>query len=95
MNSLERLKALDEYTELGSGYKIAMKDLEIRGAGELMGANQHGHMGSIGFDLYCEIIREEIERLKGNEPQEDLNVQIELPVSAYIPKITLKMKMKE
>ncbi|MCE5330475.1 transcription-repair coupling factor [bacterium] len=90
LSALERLKAIDEYTELGSGYNIAMKDLEIRGAGELLGANQHGHMNSVGFDLYCEIIREEIERLKGNEPQEDLNVQIELPVSAYIPKTYIK-----
>ena len=90
LSSLERLKALDEYTELGSGYNIAMKDLEIRGAGELLGANQHGHMSSVGFDLYCEIIREEIERLKGNEPQADLSVQIDLPVSAYIPKNYIK-----
>ena len=90
LNSLERLKALDEYTELGSGYNIAMKDLEIRGAGELLGANQHGHMSSVGFDLYCEIIREEIERLKGNEPRVDLSIQIELPVSAYIPKNYIK-----
>ncbi|MDD5659189.1 MAG: transcription-repair coupling factor [Actinomycetota bacterium] len=90
LSALERLKAIDEYTELGSGYNIAMKDLEIRGAGELLGANQHGHMNSVGFDLYCEIIREEIERLKGNEPKEDLNVQIELPVSAYIPKTYIK-----
>jgi transcription-repair coupling factor (superfamily II helicase) len=90
LNALERLKALDEYTELGSGYNIAMKDLEIRGAGELLGANQHGHMNSVGFDLYCEIIREEIEKLKGNELQEDFNILIELPVSAYIPKTFIK-----
>ncbi|MCL4386034.1 MAG: transcription-repair coupling factor [Actinobacteria bacterium] len=90
LNALERLKAIDEYTELGSGYNIAMKDLEIRGAGELLGANQHGHMNSVGFDLYCEIIREEIEKLKGNELKEDYNILIELPVSAYIPKTFIK-----
>ncbi|MCL4378223.1 MAG: transcription-repair coupling factor [Actinobacteria bacterium] len=90
LNALERLKALNEYTELGSGYNIAMKDLEIRGAGDLLGANQHGHMNSIGFDLYCEIIREEIERLRGSEPAEDFSVSIELPVSAYIPKTFIK-----
>ena len=67
-----------------------MKDLEIRGAGELLGANQHGHMNSVGFDLYCEIIREEIEALKGNEPEKEINVVINLPVSAYIPKNFIK-----
>ena len=90
LDSLERLKAIDEYTELGSGYNIAMKDLEIRGAGELLGANQHGHMNSVGFDLYCEIIKEEIEKLKGNELIPDYNIQIELPISAYIPKNYVK-----
>ncbi len=85
-DALERLKTLDEYTELGSGYNIALRDLEIRGAGELLGASQHGHMNSVGFDLYCEIIKEEVERLKGVEPVEEMNVQIDLPLSAYIPK---------
>jgi transcription-repair coupling factor (superfamily II helicase) len=81
-----RLKTLAEYTDLGSGYKVAMKDLQIRGAGELLGARQHGHINSIGFELYCQIIKEEVDRLKGEKVQPDLNVHIDLPVSAYIPK---------
>jgi transcription-repair coupling factor (superfamily II helicase) len=84
--AFQRLKTLTEYTDLGSGYKVAMKDLEIRGAGELLGARQHGHINSIGFELYCQIIKEEVDRLKGVEVQPDLNVHIDLPVSAYIPK---------
>ncbi len=86
VEAFERLKTLDEYTELGSGYQIALKDLEIRGAGELLGAKQSGHLNSIGFELYCQIIKEEVEKLKGKKIQEDINVHIELPVSAYIPK---------
>jgi len=82
----QRLKTLSEYTDLGSGYKIAMKDLEIRGAGEMLGPRQHGHINSVGYDMYCQIIKEEVDRLKGVEVAEDLDIQIDLPVSAYIPK---------
>ena len=86
----QRLKALTEYTELGSGYNIAMRDLEIRGAGEILGPRQHGHINSVGFDMYCQIMKEEIEKLKGKKVEEDINVQIELPLSAYIPKNYIK-----
>jgi transcription-repair coupling factor (superfamily II helicase) len=86
LQAFQRLKTLAEYTDLGSGYNIAMRDLEIRGAGEILGARQHGHINSVGFDMYCQIIKEEIEKLKGEKIDEDINVQIDLPVSAYIPK---------
>jgi len=84
--AFQRLKTLTEYTDLGSGYNIAMRDLEIRGAGEILGPRQHGHINSVGFDMYCQIVKEEIEKLKGKKIEEDINVQIDLPVSAYIPK---------
>ena len=86
LQAFQRLKTLTEYTDLGSGYNIAMRDLEIRGAGEILGPRQHGHINSVGFDMYCQIIKEEIEKLKGKKVEEDINVQIDLPVSAYIPK---------
>ena len=88
--AFQRLKTLAEYTELGSGYRIAMKDLELRGAGELLGAKQSGHINSVGFDIYCQIIKEEVDRLKGEKVPEDITVQIELPFSAYIPKNYVK-----
>ncbi len=82
----KRLRTLTDYTDLGSGYEVAMKDLEIRGAGELLGARQHGHINSVGYDMYCQIIKEEVDKLKGKEVPQDINIQIDLPVSAYIPK---------
>jgi transcription-repair coupling factor (superfamily II helicase) len=90
LQAFQRLKTLAEYTALGSGYNIAMRDLEIRGAGEILGAKQHGHIDSVGFDMYCQIMKEEIEKLKGVEVEEDINVQIDLPVSAYIPRSYIK-----
>jgi len=86
LQAFQRLKTLAEYTDLGSGYNIAMRDLEIRGAGEILGPRQHGHINSVGFDMYCQIIKEEIDKLKGEKIDEDINVQIDLPASAYIPK---------
>jgi len=90
LTAYQRLKTLTEYTELGSGYNIAQRDLEIRGAGEILGPRQSGHINSVGFDMYCQIIKEEIGKLKGEKVEEDINVQIELPVSAYIPKNYIK-----
>lgn len=84
--AFQRLKTLSEYTDLGSGYNVAMKDLEIRGAGEILGPRQHGHINSVGFDMYCQIIKEETGKLKGLAAPEDLNIQIDLPVSVYIPR---------
>ncbi|WP_315117238.1 transcription-repair coupling factor [uncultured Clostridium sp.] len=81
----KRLKAIKEFTELGSGFKIALKDLEIRGAGSMMGSSQHGHMSSIGYDLYCRMLEDTIKQLKGEIDKEPIETSIELKVDAYIP----------
>ncbi|MGM0365232.1 MAG: transcription-repair coupling factor [Actinomycetota bacterium] len=86
ITALRRLKALAEHTDLGSGYSIALRDMEIRGAGEILGPRQSGHMDSVGFDMYCQIMKEEVAKIKGQEIKPDLNIQIEIPVSSYIPK---------
>ncbi|MDO5422754.1 MAG: transcription-repair coupling factor [Eubacteriales bacterium] len=82
----KRLQAIREFTELGSGFKIAMRDLEIRGAGNLLGAQQHGHMEAVGYDLYCKMLNESVKELKGEtEPGEEFNTAIDLDVDAFIP----------
>lgn len=81
----KRLKAIKEFTEFGSGFKIAMRDLEIRGAGSLMGEIQHGHMDQIGYDMYCELLDQVVKELKGEEVVEEIDVQIDLDVTTYIP----------
>ena len=81
----KRLNAIREFTELGSGYRIAMKDLEIRGAGNLLGAKQSGHMSSVGYDMYCKLLAEAVRTRKGEQVMADFETQIDLDVDAYIP----------
>jgi transcription-repair coupling factor (superfamily II helicase) len=80
-----RLAALEEFQALGSGYHIAMRDLEIRGAGNLLGEEQHGHMEAIGFDLYCRLLEETVAELQGGGGVAPLEVKVEFPLSAYLP----------
>lgn len=81
----KRLAAIKEFTDLGSGFKIAMRDLEIRGAGNLLGERQHGHMEAVGYDLYCKMLNEAVKHLKGEGDDGDFSTTVELEVDAYIP----------
>ncbi len=81
----QRLAAIKEFSALGSGYKVAMRDLEIRGAGNLLGAEQHGAMISVGFDLYCQLLAQAVQELKGEEVTEDILPSVDLPITAHIP----------
>lgn len=98
----KRLNAIREFTEFGSGFKIAMRDLEIRGAGNLLGPEQHGQIVAVGFDMYCRLLEEAIEAAKGTQPkeikEEKVSTLVELAVSAYLPddyieQSTFKMEM--
>ena len=81
----KRLQAIKQFTELGAGFKIAMRDLEIRGAGNLLGAQQHGHMESIGYDLYCKMLAEVVGEQRGEVIKEEFETAIEIKINAYIP----------
>lgn len=82
----KRLGAIREFTELGSGFKIAMRDLEIRGAGNLLGAQQHGHMQAVGYDLYCKMLNEAVKKQKGiNTIEEEFQTMVDIELDAYIP----------
>lgn len=81
----KRLEAIKEFTDLGSGFKIAMRDLEIRGAGNLLGEKQHGHMQAVGYDMYCKMLNEAVKNLKGISTEEDFNTSVDLDVDAFIP----------
>ncbi len=81
----KRLAAIREYTDLGSGFKIAMRDLEIRGAGNLLGAQQHGHMEAVGYDLYCKMLNEAVKQQKGEVLQAQFETTLDIEVDAYIP----------
>ncbi len=81
----KRLAAIREFTDLGSGFKIAMRDLEIRGAGNLLGAEQHGHMEAVGYDLYCKMLNEAVKLLKGEIEEEPFTTTVDVNVDAFIP----------
>ncbi|MEE1014117.1 MAG: transcription-repair coupling factor [Clostridia bacterium] len=81
----KRLLAIKEFTEFGSGFKIAMRDLEIRGTGNLIGAEQSGHLEAVGYEMYCRLLEQAVREEKGMEPEKKTETQIDLPVSAYIP----------
>jgi transcription-repair coupling factor (superfamily II helicase) len=93
----ERLKTIGESTELGSGYKIAMRDLEIRGAGNLLGTGQSGHIAAVGYDLYCQMVTEAVAELKGEEVRQPAEIKLELPLDAnlapaYVAKEELRLE---
>ncbi len=81
----KRLSSITEYSELGSGFKIAMKDLEIRGAGNILGREQHGHIMKVGYDMYARLLKETVAELKGQKAEEKLNVELEIDWDAYAP----------
>jgi transcription-repair coupling factor (superfamily II helicase) len=82
----ERLRTIGEATDLGSGFKIAMRDLEIRGAGNLLGESQSGHIAAVGYDLYCQMVTEAVAEMKGEEVHEPAEVKLDVPVDANLPK---------
>ncbi len=81
----KRLRAIKEFSSLGSGFKLAMRDLEIRGAGNLLGAEQHGHIASIGFSLYCKLLEDTIKELRGEREEKVEEAEVEVEVDAYLP----------
>ena len=86
----KRLSAIKEFTEFGSGFKIAMRDLEIRGAGDILGAQQHGHIDSVGYDMYCKILADSVKEAQGIEAKDDVVTGIDIKVDAFIPERYIK-----
>ncbi|MFH5805003.1 transcription-repair coupling factor [Alienimonas sp. DA493] len=81
----KRLKAIEEYSELGAGFKIAMRDLEIRGAGNILGTEQSGQINAVGYELYCQLLENAVRTLKGEPVRKPLAVNVDLPISAFLP----------
>ncbi len=81
----KRLRVIEEFTDLGSGFKIALRDLEIRGTGNILGSEQHGHITAVGYDMYCKLLEEAVQKLKGEEVEETVETRINLPIEAYLP----------
>ena len=81
----KRLQVIEEFTDLGSGFKIALRDLEIRGAGNILGSQQHGHITNVGYELYCKLLDDAVRRLKGEKIEEEIETNINLPIEAFLP----------
>ena len=81
----KRLRVIEEFTDLGSGFKIALRDLEIRGTGNILGSEQHGHITAVGYDMYCKLVEEAVQKRKGEEIEERIETRINLPIEAYLP----------
>jgi transcription-repair coupling factor (superfamily II helicase) len=84
-DAYERLRTIGETTELGSGFKIAMRDLEIRGAGNLLGEAQSGHIAAVGYDLYCQMVTEAVSEMKGERTEEVAEIKVDISVDAHLP----------
>lgn len=92
----KRLQAIREFTELGAGFKIAMRDLEIRGAGNILGAEQHGHMEAVGYDLYCKMLNEAVIMMKGEKIiEDDFETTVDIDVDAFIPSTYIKNEIQK
>ena len=91
----KRLSAIREFTELGSGYRIAMRDLEIRGAGNLLGERQSGHMEAVGYDLYCKMLNQAVMEAKGEKIQEDFETSVDIDIDAFIPSAYIKNELQK
>jgi transcription-repair coupling factor (superfamily II helicase) len=85
-NSAKRLKAIEEFSDMGAGFAIAMRDLEIRGAGNILGTQQSGHIATVGYELYCEMLEQAVRKLKHMPPKQIVDVHIDLPGEAYLPR---------
>jgi transcription-repair coupling factor (superfamily II helicase) len=82
----QRLKAIEQYAMLGAGFKIAMRDLEIRGAGNILGAEQSGHIATVGYDMYCQLLEQETKKLRNERVIEPIKTHLELPVTGQLPR---------
>ena len=91
----KRLSVIREFADFGSGFKIAMKDLEIRGAGNVLGNSQHGHMAAVGYDLYCKMLNQAVNNLKGIKNEYEFETTIDVDVDAYIPATYIKSEYQK
>jgi transcription-repair coupling factor (superfamily II helicase) len=85
-NAQRRLKAIEEFAALGSGFKIAMRDLEIRGAGNILGTEQSGHIAAVGYEMYCTLLENAVRQMKNLPPRESIEVNVDLPWPAFLPR---------